>query len=37
MLAGTPRAFRVRHSRELADRIGRSKERIEQGRRIRVG
>jgi len=30
MLAGTPRAFRVRHSRELADRIGRAKERIEQ-------
>ncbi|HMD65241.1 MAG TPA: hypothetical protein VKG22_01165 [Stellaceae bacterium] len=31
MLAGTPRAFRVPYSRELADRIGRAKERIEQG------
>jgi hypothetical protein len=29
--AGTPRAFRVSYSRELADRIGRAKERIEQG------
>src|ERR1700730_12641440 len=29
--AGTPRAFRVRYSRELADRIGRAKERIEKG------
>jgi hypothetical protein len=29
--AGTPRAFRVPYSRELADRIGRAKERIEQG------
>jgi hypothetical protein len=31
MLAGTPRAFRVPYSRELAERIGRAKERIEQG------
>ena len=31
MLTGTPRAFRVPYSRELADRIGRAKERIEQG------
>src|SRR5262252_7911125 len=31
MTAGTPRAFRVPYSRELADRIGRAKERIEQG------
>jgi hypothetical protein len=31
MLAGTPRAFRVPYSRELADRIGRAKERIEHG------
>src|SRR5271155_410478 len=31
MLNGTPRAFRVPYSRELADRIGRAKERIEQG------
>ena len=31
MLAGTPRAFRVPYSRALADRIGRAKERIEQG------
>ena len=30
--AGTPRAFRVPYSRELADRIGRAKERIEQGK-----
>src|ERR1700751_5077457 len=30
-LAGTPRAFRLRYSRELADRIGHAKERIEQG------
>jgi hypothetical protein len=30
-LAGTPRAFRVPYSRELADRIGHAKERIEQG------
>jgi hypothetical protein len=29
--AGTPRAFRVPYSRSLADRIGRAKERIEQG------
>jgi hypothetical protein len=29
---GTPRAFRVPYSRELADRIGRAKERIEQGK-----
>ena len=29
--AGTPRAFRIPYSRELADRIGRAKERIEQG------
>lgn len=29
--AGTPRAFRVPYSRELVDRIGRAKERIEQG------
>jgi hypothetical protein len=29
--AGTPRAFRVPYSRDLADRIGRAKERIEQG------
>jgi hypothetical protein len=31
MLAGTPRAFRVPYNRELADRIGHAKERIEQG------
>src|SRR5689334_12094111 len=31
MLAGTPRAFRVPYSRELAERIGHAKERIEQG------
>jgi hypothetical protein len=31
MPAGTPRAFRVPYSRALADRIGRAKERIEQG------
>jgi hypothetical protein len=31
MLAGTPRAFRVPYSRELADRIGHAKERIEHG------
>jgi hypothetical protein len=30
--AGTPRAFRVPYSRELADRIGHAKERIEQGK-----
>jgi hypothetical protein len=30
--AGMPRAFRVPYSRELADRIGRAKERIEQGK-----
>ena len=30
--AGTPRAFRVPYSRELADRIGRAKERIEKGK-----
>jgi hypothetical protein len=29
--AGTPRAFRVPYSRELADRIVRAKQRIEQG------
>ncbi len=29
---GTPRAFRVPYSRELADRIGHAKERIEQGK-----
>jgi hypothetical protein len=29
--AGMPRAFRVPYSRELADRIGHAKERIEQG------
>ena len=29
--AGTPRAFRVPYSRELADRIVRARERIEQG------
>ena len=29
--AGTPRAFRVPFSRDLADRIGHAKERIEQG------
>jgi hypothetical protein len=29
--AGTPRAFRVPYSRELADRIRRAKERIERG------
>jgi hypothetical protein len=29
--AGTPRAFRVPYSRELAERIGHAKERIEQG------
>jgi len=28
---GTPRAFRVPYTRELADRIGHAKERIEQG------
>src|SRR6516164_6506158 len=32
MPAGMPRAFRVPYSRELADRIGRAKERIEQGK-----
>jgi hypothetical protein len=32
MPAGTPRAFRVPYSRELADRIGHAKERIEQGK-----
>src|SRR5580704_1222598 len=31
ILAGTPRAYRVPYSRELADRIGHAKERIEQG------
>jgi hypothetical protein len=31
MPAGTPRAFRVPYSRELADRIGHARERIEQG------
>lgn len=31
MPAGIPRAFRVRYSRELADRIVRAKERIEKG------
>lgn len=31
MLAGTPRAYRLPYSRELADRIGHAKERIEQG------
>ncbi len=31
MLAGTPRAFRVPYSRELADRIVHAKERIEKG------
>jgi hypothetical protein len=31
MPAGTPRAFRVPYTRELADRIGHAKERIEQG------
>src|SRR5262249_44555500 len=31
MPAGTPRAFRVPYSRELADRVGRAKQRIEQG------
>jgi hypothetical protein len=30
--AGTPRAFRVPYNRDLADRIGRAKERIEQGK-----
>jgi hypothetical protein len=30
--AGMPRAFRVPYSRELADRIGHAKERIEQGK-----
>jgi hypothetical protein len=30
--AGTPRAFRVPYSRDLADRIARAKERIEQGK-----
>src|SRR5215470_102918 len=30
--AGTPRAFRVPYSRELADRTGHAKERIEQGK-----
>jgi hypothetical protein len=29
--AGVPRAFRVPYSRELADRIGHARERIEQG------
>ena len=29
--AGTPRAFRVPYNRDLADRIGHAKERIEQG------
>ena len=29
--AGTPRAFRVPYSRDLADRIGRAKQQIEQG------
>jgi hypothetical protein len=29
--AGTPRAFRVPYSRELAERIGHARERIEQG------
>src|SRR6516225_779381 len=29
--AGTPRAFRVPYSRDLADRIGHAKERLEQG------
>ena len=32
MPAGMPRAFRVPYSRELADRIGHAKERIEQGK-----
>ena len=32
MPAGTPRAFRVPYSRELADRISHAKERIEQGK-----
>jgi hypothetical protein len=32
MPAGTPRAFRVPYSRELADRIAHAKERIEQGK-----
>jgi hypothetical protein len=31
MPAGTPRAFKLPCSRELADRIGRAKQRIEQG------
>ena len=31
MPAGTPRAFRVPYSRDLADRVARAKERIEQG------
>ena len=31
MPAGIPRAFRVPYSRELADRIGHARERIEQG------
>jgi hypothetical protein len=31
MLAGMPRAYRVPYNRELADRIGHAKERIEQG------
>jgi hypothetical protein len=31
MQIGTPRAFRVPYSRDLADRIGHAKERIEQG------
>src|SRR5437667_1990631 len=31
ILAGTPRAFKVPYSRELADLIGRAKERIEHG------
>ena len=31
MSSGTPRAFRVPYSRELADRIGHAKDRIEQG------
>jgi hypothetical protein len=32
MPAGTPRAFRVPYSRDLAERIGHAKERIEQGK-----
>ena len=31
MSSGTPRAFRVPYSRDLADRIGHARERIEQG------